>query len=99
MKVFIKNEIENLKNYEFIKKDIEAGENVLVITKWIFEINPKIGDIINPFLDCYFFEKETEKAVILKDELKINTIYIPKSQILYLEKNSTEITKLYIAKK
>lgn len=96
MKVFIKNEIENLKNYEFIKKDIDFGENVLVVKKWIFENNPKIANIKNPFLESYFLENETDKAVIFKDEFKINTICIPKSQILYLEKNNTEITKLYV---
>lgn len=86
--------LENLKNYENIKSAMDAGDNVVVITKWA-ALNTKANELVNP-AESYFFEKETDKAVLFTNEMKTKNVWLPKSQIIFLEKSQKEITKLFM---
>lgn len=88
--------IENLKNYKNIKEAIDLGENVVVVTKWAYT-NTAATRLADGF-DCYFFETETEKAILFVNENKNKKIWLPKSQILFFnnKEKGLQITKVFI---
>lgn len=86
--------IQHLKNYKKIKEDIDFGENVIVITRWAF-YNTKAKMLASSF-EHWFYECESEKAILFTNEFKDLKIWIPKAHVLYYNKDkSPEITKMY----
>lgn len=87
--------IEHLKNYVKIKEAIEFGENVIVVTKWASD-KTKAAMLVG--FDCFFYEMETEKAMLFVNESKDRKIWLPKSQIIYYnkEEKGKQITKVFM---
>lgn len=89
------NRFENLKNYNNIKEEIDFGENVIVITKWAF-YNTK-AKLLASSNEHWFYENESEKAILFTNEFKDLKIWIPKNHVIYCNKDrSPEITKIFV---
>lgn len=87
--------IQHLKNYKNIEEDIAFGENVIVVTKWAF-YNTK-AKMLASSLEHWFYEGESEKAILFTNEFKDLKIWIPKSHVMYYNKDkSPEITKIFV---
>lgn len=86
--------LENLKNYEHIKKAMDHGDNVIVVTQWAAMNIDGVSELTSPY-EIYFYEKETEKAILFVNEWKDKKIWLPKSQVIYYEKTSVQITRVF----
>lgn len=90
------NNLENLKDLKQRNVVATAG-NGIVLKRWFVLKNMELFKNIN-FSETYFFEKETDKALLFVNEDKSIKQWLPKSVVVYWTlpyDSGTEITSFY----